>query len=204
MANFPQELVQDAVCQGHTSYMNGLWFLPSPAFKAEYWWMNEWQYNISFQSTKLYIEAILMKITTRRLDTQKLWGVSSSKCVNLYSETKENYNLTGVIPTKSRIQSVTGISGSIPDMDQRFRFKLWRSSWTQIPLAANDLTGDKAGGVRAVKAFKSLSLDRTSIKCQVVGILRLGFSEWNPRLLSLWGHNWFSRSACERPLKMFI
>jgi len=36
MANYPQELAQDAVCQSHTVHMTGLWFLPSPAFKAEY------------------------------------------------------------------------------------------------------------------------------------------------------------------------
>jgi len=36
MANYPQELSQDAVCQSHTGHMTGLWFLPSPAFKAEY------------------------------------------------------------------------------------------------------------------------------------------------------------------------
>jgi len=30
MANYPQELAQDAV------HMTGFWFLPSPAFKAEY------------------------------------------------------------------------------------------------------------------------------------------------------------------------
>jgi len=36
MANDPQELAQDAVCQRHTGHMNGLWFLPSRAFKAEY------------------------------------------------------------------------------------------------------------------------------------------------------------------------
>jgi len=40
MANYPQELAQDAVCQSHTGHMTGLWFLPSPAFKAEYEWMN--------------------------------------------------------------------------------------------------------------------------------------------------------------------
>jgi len=34
--NYPQELAQDAVCQSHTGHMTGLWFLPSPAFKAEY------------------------------------------------------------------------------------------------------------------------------------------------------------------------
>jgi len=36
MANYPQELAQDAVCQSHTGHMTGLWFLPIPAFKAEY------------------------------------------------------------------------------------------------------------------------------------------------------------------------
>jgi len=29
--------------------------------------------------------------------------------------------------------------------------------------------------VRAVKSFRSLSLDRTYINCQVVGVLQLGF-----------------------------
>ena len=34
-------------------------------------------------------------------------------------------------------------------------------------MAVNDLTENTAGGVRALKAFKSLSLDSTSINCQV-------------------------------------
>ena len=29
MANYPQELAQDAVCQKHTVHMTGLWFLPA-------------------------------------------------------------------------------------------------------------------------------------------------------------------------------
>ena len=29
MANNPQELAQDAVCQSHTGHMTGLWFLPA-------------------------------------------------------------------------------------------------------------------------------------------------------------------------------
>ena len=29
MANYPQELAQDAVCQSHTGHMTGLWFLPT-------------------------------------------------------------------------------------------------------------------------------------------------------------------------------
>jgi len=32
----PPRTCQDAVCQSHTGHMTGLWFLPSPAFKAEY------------------------------------------------------------------------------------------------------------------------------------------------------------------------
>ena len=27
MANYPQELAQDAVCQSHTGHVTGLWFL---------------------------------------------------------------------------------------------------------------------------------------------------------------------------------
>ena len=29
MANYPQEIAQDAVCQSHTGHMIGLWFLPA-------------------------------------------------------------------------------------------------------------------------------------------------------------------------------
>ena len=29
MANYPQELAQDAVCQSHTGHMTGLWFVPT-------------------------------------------------------------------------------------------------------------------------------------------------------------------------------
>ena len=29
MANYPQELAQDAVCQSHTGHMTGLWYLPA-------------------------------------------------------------------------------------------------------------------------------------------------------------------------------
>jgi len=31
MANYPQELAQDAVCQSHTGHMTGLWFPPRPS-----------------------------------------------------------------------------------------------------------------------------------------------------------------------------
>ena len=39
MANYPQELVQDAVCQSHTGHMTGLWFLPAQPLRLN---TNEW------------------------------------------------------------------------------------------------------------------------------------------------------------------
>ena len=39
MANYPQELAQDAVCQSHTSHMTGLWFLPARPQRLN---TNEW------------------------------------------------------------------------------------------------------------------------------------------------------------------
>jgi hypothetical protein len=31
MANYPQELAQNAACQSHTGRLTGIWFLPKPA-----------------------------------------------------------------------------------------------------------------------------------------------------------------------------
>ena len=42
-------------------------------------------------------------------------------------------------------------------------------------MAVNDITRNTAVGVRAVNAFKSLSLDNRSINSQVVGVLKLSF-----------------------------
>ena len=39
MANYPQELAQDAVYQNHTSHMTGLWFLPTRPLRLN---TNEW------------------------------------------------------------------------------------------------------------------------------------------------------------------
>ena len=36
MANYPQDVAQDAVYQSHTGHMTVLWFLPNPAFTAAY------------------------------------------------------------------------------------------------------------------------------------------------------------------------
>ena len=39
MANYPQELAQDAVCQSHTGHMTELWFLPTRPLRLN---TNEW------------------------------------------------------------------------------------------------------------------------------------------------------------------
>ena len=39
MANYPQELAQDAVCQSHTGHITGLWFLPTRPLRLS---TNEW------------------------------------------------------------------------------------------------------------------------------------------------------------------
>ena len=42
MANYPQELSQDAVCQSHTGHITGLWFLPARPIRLNTnEWMNE-------------------------------------------------------------------------------------------------------------------------------------------------------------------
>ena len=53
MANHPQGLAQDAVCQSHTSHMTGLWFLPTRPLRLNTnEWMNEWMSNIIIQISK--------------------------------------------------------------------------------------------------------------------------------------------------------
>ena len=50
MANYPQELAQDAACQSHTGHMTGLWFLPARPLRLN---TNEWmnENNTLFRST---------------------------------------------------------------------------------------------------------------------------------------------------------
>ena len=43
MANYPQELAQDAVCQSHTGHMTVFWFLPARPLKLN---TNEWSVHM--------------------------------------------------------------------------------------------------------------------------------------------------------------
>ena len=51
MANYPQELAQDAVCQSHTGHMTCLWFLPTRPLRLN---TNEWM-NL-FKCVIMYLE----------------------------------------------------------------------------------------------------------------------------------------------------
>ena len=44
MANYPQELAQDAVCQSDTGHMTGLWFLPARPLRLN---TNEWMKKVT-------------------------------------------------------------------------------------------------------------------------------------------------------------
>ena len=55
MANYPQGLAQDAVCQSHTGHMTGLWFLPARPLRLNTnEWMNEWMIYIYISCRKLH------------------------------------------------------------------------------------------------------------------------------------------------------
>ena len=49
MANYHQELAQDAVCHSHTGHMTGLWFLLTRPLRLN---TNEWMNDISIQYLK--------------------------------------------------------------------------------------------------------------------------------------------------------
>ena len=59
MANYPQGLAQDAVCQSHTSHMTGLWFLPTQPLRLN---TNEWMED----ELQLY-QLLMMGVNTRNM-----------------------------------------------------------------------------------------------------------------------------------------
>jgi len=61
MANYPQELAQNAVCQSHTGHMTGLWFLP---FRLN---TNECMNNPSGRTMALELTPPLTEISTRNI-----------------------------------------------------------------------------------------------------------------------------------------
>ena len=66
MANYPQELAQDAVCQSHTGHMTGLWFLPTRPLRLN---TNEWINSYVAQHTHSWFGdvAIWRSVSNQRL-----------------------------------------------------------------------------------------------------------------------------------------
>ena len=86
MANYPQELAQDAVCQSHTGHMTGLWFLPTwPLRLNTNKWMNEWMFlltpendlgnvNIFYSIPSYSTSTLFFKLKTRLcINSKLLW-----------------------------------------------------------------------------------------------------------------------------------
>ena len=61
MANYPQELAQDAVCLSHTGHMTGLWFLSARPLRPNTNEMNEFEVFAAFQKFYLFIPRLLAK-----------------------------------------------------------------------------------------------------------------------------------------------
>jgi hypothetical protein len=56
MANYPQELAQDAVCQSHTGRMTGLWLLPARPLRLNTnEWMNDYECGVYYKQIGRYI-----------------------------------------------------------------------------------------------------------------------------------------------------
>ena len=67
MANYPQELAQDAVCQSHTGHMTGLWFLPARPLSLN---TNEWMNTCD---RVLFIFLYKMYVSNLYIDTTEGW-----------------------------------------------------------------------------------------------------------------------------------
>ena len=76
MANYPQELAQDTVCQSHTGHMTGLWFLPTRPLRLN---TNEWlkpQVAWNLLSVSIYENRNCLEILVEILhsDLNKIWS----------------------------------------------------------------------------------------------------------------------------------
>ena len=59
MANYPQELAQDAVCQSHTGHLTGLWFLPTRPLRLN---TNEYESLLRVGTSYKYVVCTLVEM----------------------------------------------------------------------------------------------------------------------------------------------
>ena len=69
MANYPQELAQDAVCQSNSGHMTGLWFLPARPLRlyTEYVYST---HNIEFKNSLHITQLQLVSAIKSNNDTE--------------------------------------------------------------------------------------------------------------------------------------
>jgi len=92
MANYPQELAQDAVCQSHTGHMTGLWFLPARSLRLNTnEWMNE-EWHVALTKKIINWKKKGSNLNTPEQDSlwtfwALKWGYcDSSKCQDLIKQ----------------------------------------------------------------------------------------------------------------------
>jgi hypothetical protein len=104
--------------------------------------------------------------------------------------------LEKVLPAfQVKVLKWTGDSGSNPE-------QAW---FRKIPLAVNNINRGNSKCVW-VQVRHSRAWDWTQhlSAVKLVGVLQLGVSEFNTRLLHFWGHNWFGMNASGQHTYMFI
>ena len=125
MANYPQELTQDAVCQSHTGHMTGLWFLPTQPLRLN---TNEYIY--------IYIYIKVGKLVLCRLSL-KCDGTRAETRFRLSGETDESIKI-GVGRQFSRLLAAEVCASAVVMLDTTCSEVVWRvlatHSIRQFPL----------------------------------------------------------------------
>ena len=83
MANYPQELAQNAVCQSHTGHMTGLWFLPTRLLRLN---TNEWMLFRSILRTEdtpptvvIGVQVVFVTARKQSFPFPECWKISMSE-----------------------------------------------------------------------------------------------------------------------------
>ena len=90
MANYPQELAQNVVCQSHTGHMTGLWFPPTwPLMPG---WQERYSTSVRPKATKELINSEPSSVDAY-LDTAQLYWVllQNTTHIALNARTVTNY-----------------------------------------------------------------------------------------------------------------
>ena len=77
MANYPQELARDTVCQSHTGHMTGFWFLPARPSRLN---TNEWMNLKTVTITHTIASDDGMIIELESVCNNRSWLILSTTC----------------------------------------------------------------------------------------------------------------------------